>query len=299
MRRGSIDSILDTFPKSGIMLDKTGTYNVMRRGSFDTILNTYKTGKLDADLTCNDDLNKIFNDKNADYNSAIKELGYQDVMKNNDNSASVKKKENNLFVRRKSSIARLGNTLREFQQKLKLKTRKNTRDQETHVTMKQIEVKDTERSLSLPTLNHIQIDNKMRTKKSNTFSGKFKSYKQNKCTESESYFEKIKFHDLPIHRIEHFGKNRTEIRLDEELNRINPHYRQQEPTDGEWAKINQRRRRGRSQSAQILSKDLPKEIFKRNRSYSQDCEEGNVPFMELVERRIHSSKETELCSTDL
>ena len=65
----------------------------------------------------------------------------------------------------------------------------------------------------------------------------------------------------------------------------------------ELEKINRRRGQGRSASAQVVS--MPKSVHQvrlRTKSLSSD---DSQPFIDLLEQRLKSSRETELCSTDL
>ena len=65
----------------------------------------------------------------------------------------------------------------------------------------------------------------------------------------------------------------------------------------ELEKINRRRGQGRSVSAQVVP--MQKSVHQvrlRTKSLSSD---DNQPFKDLLEQRLKSSRETELCSTDL
>ena len=65
----------------------------------------------------------------------------------------------------------------------------------------------------------------------------------------------------------------------------------------ELEKINRRRGQGRSASAQVVP--MPKSVHQvrlRTKSLSSD---DSQPFTDLLEQRLKSSRETELCSTDL
>lgn len=65
----------------------------------------------------------------------------------------------------------------------------------------------------------------------------------------------------------------------------------------ELEKINRRRGQGRSASVQVVP--MPKSVHQvrlRTKSLSSD---DSQPFTDLLEQRLKSSRETELCSTDL
>ena len=65
-------------------------------------------------------------------------------------------------------------------------------------------------------------------------------------------------------------------------------------------KIRERQNRGRSRSVQLMPSDtVRKNVVTRERSFSTDCDEHLFSFDKLVERRLNSSKETQLCETDL
>lgn len=65
-------------------------------------------------------------------------------------------------------------------------------------------------------------------------------------------------------------------------------------------KIRERKQRGRSRSVQLMASDtVRKNLVTRERSFSTDCDEHLFSFDKLVERRLNSSKETQLCETDL
>ncbi|XP_057297515.1 uncharacterized protein LOC130628576 isoform X2 [Hydractinia symbiolongicarpus] len=177
---------------------------------------------------------------------------------------------------RKKSFARLGNALRDFQQKLSMRTN-NKPDEKVDVNIEKMH-KKCKRSLSLPAIVNEEKTSKKRTRKLSVFR---KSPAPPKTPDTECNNN----NDAIFTRMKNYRHKNPDQITEEER---------------ELELINKRRRGGRSRSAQLPRQEgiIIKEKLSRNRSLSADFEE--VPtFQQLVALRLHSSKETQLCSTDL
>lgn len=203
--------------------------------------------------------------------------------------------------KRKNSIARIGSALREIQNTItprKIRHRKTTDctfvEQPNCTNEITATKKSVKRAISLPNIK----DNEKKNFKRNSLFRKLSrdhntaSIKKSipKIDHSESVADIQKF---PSNRLESYRNNKTFSNYDSFIFLG-------EEDEEEMKRINQRRKYGRSRSAQLsLSDNASKSLKKRDRSFSTDCDEFLFSFEALIEKRLNSSKETMLCSTDL
>lgn len=146
--------------------------------------------------------------------------------------------------------------------------------------------KDLQSKLNLKSSKNVIDPTRLRPvlQRSNTISDKKLNYQiqinSNNDNEDDSYLSKSISDKFSLKRHKSYKKNKDFPISAEELE-----------------KINRRRGQGRSVSAQVVP--MPKsahQVRLRTKSLSSD---DNQPFKDLLEQRLKSSRETELCSTDL
>ncbi|XP_066921776.1 uncharacterized protein [Clytia hemisphaerica] len=237
---------------------------------------------------------------------------------------------------RKASVARIGNAFREMQNTIKTrKSRYSTKHdfpgrQRSQSTDNFIDKKPVSRSASLPNIKSGKENRKTGLSKKSVdhVFRKLSNQKQNKSTPILD-FDSTDVISFPSNRLEGYRTKSNDQILCGLENRLTPspkrhNNRKQsnndllpnsEDRDNSTARRNgnrdntltetedmdrleRRRLKGRSSSLQ-----LPNDVFvrhlKRERSSSTDNEDRVFSFDKLVARRLNSSKETQLCETDL
>lgn len=203
------------------------------------------------------------------------------------NDTSIKNNNNNKKRKgsiRKNSITRLSNAFRDLQHTMtprKIKHRKTIDcnfNEQIIISPGFPTKKSVERSLSLP---DIKDNNKKNGKRKSVFRKLSHSHRNAHIKHSPDFESDIIA--FPSNRLEAYRTRSTDSILQSEIDRIN-----------------KRRQQGRSTSAQFTSnRDNTRDLKSRDRSLSTDCDEHLFSFDALVARRLNSSKETQLCSTDL
>ena len=195
---------------------------------------------------------------------------------------------------RKTSIARIGSAFRDLQQTVKPRKSKKRKTNELPIISyneqsftKESTNKTFLRSVSLPNIkNDKNTDRRRNNSKKNTVIHKLSNSlyeRQNKSTPILD-FETSDIISFPTNRLESYRtKSQDHILSNNE----------------ELSKINARRLKGRSRSVQLSNDDVVAKKLNRERSFSTDCDDHLFSFDKLVERRLNSSKETQLCETDL
>lgn len=185
---------------------------------------------------------------------------------------------------RKNSIARLSHAFRDLQHTItprKAKHRKTTDCNFNDQTSPGFNTKKSvERSASLP---NIKENSKKNVKRKSMFR-KLSRSNSNANIKRSPDFESTEIITFPSNRLEAYRTKSTDSILQSEI-----------------VKINRRRQQGRSTSAQFTNnRETPRDLkVTRERSFSTDCDEHLFSFDLLVARRLNSSKETQLCETDL
>ena len=226
------------------------------------------------------------------------------------NSKEVFLKSTSSSSLRKTSMTRLGNAFRELQQTIKPrrhrirhnKTVSSIPDWSSQKSQHQQGKKQVSRSSSLPNIkNNVEKENRRNARNNSSFLGSrvfSKQTNQNKSTSTILDFDSIDVISFPSERLNGYRtKSKDPVFFTVDENSSFPENSSND--DCEIDRIRERKLHGRSRSVQLPSDTVTKQLVTRERSFSTDCDQHLFSFDKLVERRLNSSKETQLCETDL